>query len=142
MAGEPLAKKKPLSYKSAMRKADRAFSEFIRLRDCGGSVDGYCHCISCGKIKTYREIQCGHYINRKHMGTRYAELNCYAQCVSCNCFDEGNKEGMMRGIIKRHGIDALDFLDACKKLSIKYTAWELDQLAEVYKKKVKGMKCQ
>ncbi len=65
-------------------KLDRVFSEYIRLRDTAGhSKDGYFRCISCGQIKPYSQADCGHYIGRQHMATRYNEINCNAQCRNC-----------------------------------------------------------
>lgn len=61
-------------------KLDRVFSEYIRKRD---SKDGYFTCISCGRILPYEQADCGHYINRIHMATRYSEVNCNAQCRKC-----------------------------------------------------------
>jgi len=64
----------------AIRKLDTIFSKYIRRRDCGY---GYAPCISCGKPVTYDTSDCGHYENRKHMATRYDEINCNAQCRNC-----------------------------------------------------------
>lgn len=65
-------------------KLDRVFSEYIRLRDTAGHTkDGYFRCISCGQIKPYSQADCGHYIGRQHMATRYNEINCNAQCRNC-----------------------------------------------------------
>ncbi len=65
-------------------KLDRVFSEYIRLRDTAGhSKEGYFRCISCGQIKPYSQADCGHYIGRQHMATRYNEINCNAQCRNC-----------------------------------------------------------
>ena len=65
-------------------KLDRVFSEYIRLRDTEGRTkDGFFKCISCGQIKPYSQADCGHYIGRQHMATRYNEINCNAQCRYC-----------------------------------------------------------
>ncbi len=74
------AKPKSKSTRSKkITKLDNVFSEFIRKRDC----TPYGRCISCGKVITYDTADCGHYINRKHMATRYDENNCNAQCRHC-----------------------------------------------------------
>lgn len=65
-------------------KLDRVFSEYIRLRDTEGHTkDGFFKCVSCGQIKPYSQADCGHYIGRQHMATRYNEINCNAQCRYC-----------------------------------------------------------
>ena len=67
-------KKKP----DLKAKLDKEFSLYIRLRD--SMPNGYFRCISCGEIKPFEQADCGHYINRQHMNTRYDEMNCNAQC--------------------------------------------------------------
>ncbi len=69
-------KKKP----DLKAKLDKVFSEYIRKRD---TRNGVFKCISCGRILPYEQADCGHYINRKHMSTRFDEMNCNAQCRSC-----------------------------------------------------------
>ena len=63
MAGKPNLKK----------KLDVVFSLFIRLRDA--RKDGTFKCISCGQIKSFDQADCGHYINRQHMSTRYSAID-------------------------------------------------------------------
>ena len=71
-------KKKP----NLIEKLDKVFSLFIRYRDA--MPNGYFQCISCGQIKRFEQADCGHYINRQHMNTRFDEMNCNAQCRHCN----------------------------------------------------------
>ena len=116
---------------------DRIFSEFIRRRDAG--KDGYIKCISCGKIVQWKESDCGHYINRSHNSTRYDEINCNAQCRSCNRFDEGNQQGYRRGLIKKYGEQATDMLEVKKHNTCKLGQFEINALAEEYRRKLKQM---
>ena len=95
-----LQKAKP-SKNILMVKLDIVFSKFIRVRDM--RKDGTFICISCNRILPYEQADCGHYINRKHMATRFNEKNCNAQCRSCNRFDEGNLQGYRRGLISKYG---------------------------------------
>lgn len=64
---------------------DRWFSLYIRLRD--SDANGYSRCISCGKPVYWKEADCGHFINRRHMNTRYDERNCNLQCRNCLTLD-------------------------------------------------------
>ena len=82
--GMPSIKKKKEKKKSwYVKELDRVFSLFIRNRDRG-------ICASCGVKKDISEMQCGHYISRSHMSTRWDEENCHCQCVGCNVFKGGN----------------------------------------------------
>lgn len=116
---------------------DNTFSIYIRLRD--SDENGNCKCISCGKIQHWKEMDCGHFINRKHMSLRYSEINCNAQCRSCNRFDEGNAEGYRRGLIKKHGEDIIDKLYALKNQSFKISSVEMSLLNRELKKMIKNL---
>lgn len=119
-----------------LTKLDDAFSLFIRLRD---SQNGYFKCISCGQIKPFEQADCGHYINRKHMATRYDEQNCNAQCRSCNRFDEGNMQGYRRGLIKKIGEKAVQLLEIKKFNTCKLSQSEINILEKYYKQKTKAL---
>lgn len=68
--------------KKAKAKADKWFSEWIRLRDSG--PDGQVKCITCSHTDHWRYLQNGHYVTRGHEATRYDEKNCNTQCRGCN----------------------------------------------------------
>lgn len=93
-------------------KLDKVFSEFIRLRD--SDENGYCKCISSGKIAFWTEMDCGHFINRKFMSLRFSEINCNAQSRYDNRYCEGNFEGYRMGLIKKHGEGIIEKLYAMK----------------------------
>lgn len=124
--------------KATISALDRVFSDYIRLRDADSS--GYVRCISCGKIIHWKESDCGHYVNRKHLSTRWNERNCNGQCRSCNRFDEGNMLGYTRGLIKKYGEGVLNELDMLKHQVSKMTEFEGRLLIKHYKKKVKELK--
>lgn len=126
--------------KSTINKLDRVFSEFIRLRDA--NANGYVRCISCGKINHWKEVDCGHYVNRKHLSTRWHEKNCNAQCRACNRFDEGNMLGYTKGLVKKYGPSVLDELDMLKHQVSKLSDFEGKLLIKHYQDKVKELKKQ
>lgn len=102
-------------------KADAEFSRFIRLRDTRLLPDatvriGYC--VTCHQVKPWEHIQCGHWIRRKHFGTRWNEFNCHGQCDFCNDPKRGGgREPEHEQAIKLlHGAEAPDRLRAEQKL--------------------------
>lgn len=131
--GTVSVKKKP----NLEEKLDRVFSEFIRLRD--SDDQGYARCISCGKIVHWKDIHCGHFVNRWHQNTRFNEKNCNGQCINCNSFDEGNNIGYTRGIIKKYGYGVIDELEIQKHQYKKYSAFEYEILIKHYQQKVKEL---
>ena len=64
-----------------VKKLDRIFAQYIRLRDV--MPNGYGQCISCGRIKHYRDLDCGHFYGRTHMSIRFDEDDCNAECKYC-----------------------------------------------------------
>lgn len=130
-------KKRSPSIKTLKRKLDDVFSVFIRLRD--SDTNGYCKCISCGDIHYYKDVDCGHFVNRSHMGTRYSEKNCNAQCRSCNRFDEGNNIGYTRGLINKYGIKILSELEVKKHTQTFMKPFDYEVLIDHYKKEINSL---
>lgn len=130
------------SRSKAMQKADKYFSLFIRTRDSQGYGGMACKCISCGKVTPIENIDCGHYINRQHMATRYSELNCNGQCVTCNRFDEGNIQGYRKGLIKKIGEAKVEMLEAVKYTTNPLSEFDLETIAKYYNKRYKQFKYQ
>ena len=56
-----------------MRKADTAFSKFVRARDG--------RCLACGSTEF---LQCAHIISRSYKAIRVDELNAVCLCRSCH----------------------------------------------------------
>ena len=115
-----------------IKRLDDLFSVFIRKRDCAPIG----RCISCGKMITFETADCGHYVNRKHMATRYDEMNCNAQCRACNRFDEGNIQGYRKGLIDKHGLHTVEMLEIKKFNVCPMKEVDLDILIAYYKQKL------
>ena len=84
-------------------KAIENFNAFIRDRDEGLS------CISCDE---YRDLCAGHYWAAGNFeSVRFNELNVNGQCEQCNGHLHGNLILYGKGLVKRHGQEAIDKLD-------------------------------
>lgn len=119
-------------------RLDVVFAKYIRLRDV--MPNGMFRCISCGNILPFDESDCGHYINRQHMATRFSEKNCNAQCRKCNRFDEGNIQGYRRGLIAKYGEATVSMLEAMKTQINKISDFEYQTMIDHYRKEVKRLK--
>lgn len=125
--------------KSSLKtRLDTVFSMFIRLRDA--MPNGMFRCISCGRLLPFDQSDCGHYINRQHMATRFNEKNCNAQCRKCNRFDEGNIQGYRRGLIAKYGEPTILMLEAMKNQINKISDFEYRAMIDYYRKEVKRLK--
>lgn len=69
----------------SMKKADLAFSHYIRDRDKKT-------CFFCGKVGS----QNSHFWGRGNKGTRYDPENCDYVCGGCHMRHEGSKQGLYR----------------------------------------------
>lgn len=87
------------------KQLDIIFSIYIRTKfSRGGTVA----CFTCNKQLAIKEAQCGHFIRRQYLATRYSEDNCRPQCVGCNIFGDGKTVEFARkleeekpGIVKK-----------------------------------------
>lgn len=129
-------KKKPKNLKSKLRdELDKVFSQYIRLKY--SDKNGYCRCISCGKIHFWKDIQCGHYMSRRYMSTRWSEDNTRCQCVACNIFNQGNIQMFRRALIKEIGEQRVDLIEArARQETCKYSEFEYAAMIKDFKKKV------
>lgn len=93
--------------------ADRAFSLYIRLSYA--DFQGFVRCYTCEAILPWQEAECGHFVSRGHLATRYDEQNCRPQCRSCNEYRGGMLESFEEHLRFDLGDDAVDALVARSK---------------------------
>jgi predicted SnoaL-like aldol condensation-catalyzing enzyme len=67
---------------------DAIFSQVVRLSYA--DEHGMVECYTCGAVKHWKHMQCGHFIPRIHMFTRFSEDNTKPQCPTCNILKDGN----------------------------------------------------
>jgi hypothetical protein len=68
-------------------ECDAVFSKLVRVSEA--NTKGIGTCITCGAQKRWQDLQCGHYISRKHLATRFLRENCAIQCCGCNMLGHG-----------------------------------------------------
>lgn len=67
----------------------------------------------------------------------FNEQNVHAQCKSCNGFWEGEQAKYQEHLLEKYGQDLVDYLWSHKHTERKYPIFELLELEEHYKLKVK-----
>lgn len=120
-----------------VKKLDKVFSLFIRLRDTLPS--GYFRCISCGQIKRYDQADCGHFYSRTHMATRFDEDNCSAECSACNRFSADHLINYQTNLIKKIGMSRFELLGVKARSTKKWTDFELEAMIKHYTHEVKRL---
>lgn len=128
---------KPRKGVNLVKKLDRIFALYIRLRDVMPS--GYGKCISCGRIKAFSELDCGHFFSRTHMSTRFDEDNCHAECKFCNRISSEHLIGYRDNLLHKIGQSRLDRLNVLAHSSKHWMDFELEEMIEHYKKEVKRL---
>jgi hypothetical protein len=129
--------KRKLTMPALVKKLDRVFSRFIRMRhaDKCGTVT----CVTCGVNKHFSEVHAGHFVKRQHMAIRFDTRNVHVQCVKCNLYMGGAQDEYAAYIIKEYGADTLDELLRLKRTSMKWLRSDLEEMITVYESKVKKL---
>lgn len=119
-------------------KVDVVFSRYIRKKNANSS--GMVKCYTCGKLMPWTQAECGHYIPRSHMATRFLELNCHPQCFTCNHELRGNIEVYRDHLLADYGTQDVAFLERLKNETQRLLPSDLDDLYKLYKWKYKNLK--
>lgn len=114
--------KRKKTYAQLKRELDRVFSLWVRWKDA--DQKGVGTCFTCGIRKSWRLLQCGHFIPRNCLALRWSEYNCRPQCVSCNVFKRGNYQEFAF----RLGQATVGALLMQKHRTVKFTRDDLQQM--------------
>jgi hypothetical protein len=123
---------KEKTYSQLKKKLDEVFSIFIRMRDKGV-------CFTCCSKSEWKYTDAGHFINRKHLVTRWDERNVHAQCIGCNRFRNGNKEDYAVRLEQLYGHGILQELHMLKQTGKEFKYNELENLINHYQEKIKQL---
>ena len=119
---------------SSVKTVDKWFSFFIRARD---TIKKNGFCPTCGRHITFETSDCGHFLSRRFMSTRWNERNAYAQCLKCNRFENGNQYEFGLYVESLHGKQAAKSLLIESKKTAKYTKFELNELSKYFREQYK-----
>lgn len=127
-------KEKLKSRADHLKDTQQAFNAWIRARDAGQP------CISCG---TTADVQycAGHYrTTAASPELRFEPLNANLQCNrNCNMGKSGNLLGYRPGLIKKIGIEAVEWLEGPHEPK-KYTVDQLKAMTAEYRAKTRELK--
>lgn len=118
----------------------KIFSEYIRRRDAleysGGDI---AKCCTCSHVAHWKEMDCGHFISRRHLATKFDEKNNGIQCKGCNGFGSGKQFEYSIFLDNKHGKGTAEMLLAKSRNACKWGKFEYNLLIDEYKKKVKEL---
>lgn len=121
-----------------IKNLDDAFSLYIRLRD--RVSEDYAKCITCGAVNIWKgenKVDCGHFQVRQHMGTRWNEKNCAAQCVTCNKYNQGRQYEFGLALDSKFGKGTADKMLVFSRKVTKYGIYDLEEMIKYYENKIK-----
>ena len=121
---------KKLTRSKLIKKLDNVFSQYIRRKD---AIDGIAKCISCGVERSWKELQCGHFMSRSHYSTRWEILNVGVQCISCNIFKHGQQYLFSKYLDKTYGEGTSNELLLKSQTLGKFNTKEIEEMINKYK---------
>ena len=127
-----MAKKKPITRSKLVSKLDAIFSLYIRRRYSNNDIS---ECFTCGKKDHWKLLQNGHFQSRTHYNTRWNELNCQVQCVSCNVFNQGQQYIFGKNLDSKYGEGTSNELFLKAKRIAKYSMSDLKEMLSHYQEK-------
>lgn len=127
------AKVKAKDRRAWIKDAQDAFNKFIRARD------SLLPCVSCGRHHE-GQYHAGHYMpTSTRPSLRFNELNVWKQCSACNKHKHGNLVHYRIELIKRIGVDMVNWLEG-EHEPAKYTIQDLQEIKAVYTRKARELK--
>lgn len=122
-----ISKRKELSPKKLLAKAQKVFNAYIRERDKD------LPCITCGKYQI--EHACHFYSAGHYSALRFTEDNVHGGCLQCNYFKHGAGNEYRRNLEIRIGRQRLLLLDATatRHRVKKWSRTELEIIIDTYK---------
>ena len=85
-------------------------------------------------------MHAGHFQSRRHLATRWDELNVQVQCPRCNLFNQGEQYTFGRLLDARLGKGTSDKLYKLSRFQKKFMRCDYIELIELYKCKVKKLR--
>lgn len=116
------------------KRAQTAFNAWIRQRDAG------LPCISCGCPDGQGKRNACHYRPAGvNTALRFNEDNVHGGCERCNTYQSGNLVNYRIGLIKRIGIEKVEWLESNHEIK-KWQISELKEIEQEYKRKLRELR--
>tara|TARA_R100001015_G_C4532195_1_gene98319 strand:- start:304 stop:714 length:411 start_codon:yes stop_codon:yes gene_type:complete len=120
------------------KELDKWFSLYIRLREC--NEYGMVQCFTSGRVYHYKKIHAGHFMSRKHLSTRWCEINVQPQSAADNLFGQGEQFRFGLNLDAKYGDGTAEQLQYKSRLTIKFSRIEIEEKISYYKSLVNKIK--
>lgn len=110
-----------------LKHTQEVFNKWIRQRDQNEP------CISCGQHKEHYDA--GHYVPQGQSSfLRFHEDNVNKECKGCNSFDKFHLVGYRKNLIKKIGIEKVEWLENNRHTVKRWSRIELEEIIKNCKK--------
>ena len=120
------------------KELDKWFSLFIRLRDA--TDEGMVQCFTSGRVYHYKSIHAGHFMSRRHLSTRWCEINVQPQSAADNLFGQGEQYRFGLYLDGKFGEGTAEELQFKARQTVKFTRVDYEEKISYYKDVVKKLK--
>jgi len=120
------------------KELDKWFSLYIRLREA--TAEGLVQCITSGRTYHYKNIHAGHFISRRHLATRWCELNVAPQSAADNLFGQGEQYKFALALDSKYGQGTAEELQYKSRQTIKMSRVDYEEKISYYKAAVDKLK--
>lgn len=109
------------------KKLDTVFSKYIRAKFPK-------ICYTCKKPSD--KLQCGHFVSRQYLATRWEEDNCRPQCWGCNGYGRGQLLDFEENLRKELGQKRVEELKASRHKTLKLDRSWYEERIKYYEEKL------
>lgn len=118
------------------KELDSIYSKYIRQKY---ARNGQVKCYTCPNRNEIKKMQCGHFVPRQYLRTRFDERNTKPQCYACNMLYGGQPSKFATELKKEYGEGIIEELEKNRLEPVLLDInWYVEQIAE-YEKKLKKL---
>ena len=120
------------------KELDKWFSLFIRLRDA--NEYGIVQCFTSGRVYHYKKLHAGHFMSRRHLATRWCEINVQPQSAADNLFGQGEQYKFGLNLDAKFGEGTSEELQYKARQTVKLSRIDYEEKISYYKNLVDKLK--
>ncbi len=121
------------------KELDKWFSLFIRLREATDH-EGMVQCFTSGRVYHYKKLHAGHFMSRRHLNTRWCEINVQPQSAADNLFGQGEQYRFGLHLDGKYGEGTAEELQFKARQTVKFTRVDYEEKISYYKDVVNKLK--
>ena len=122
------------------KELDKWFSLYIRLREA--TDEGMVQCFTSGRVYHYKQMHAGHFMSRRHLATRWCEINVQPQSAADNLFGQGEQYKFGLNLDSKYGEGTAEELQYKARQTVKLSRVDYEEEISYYKNAVNNLKKQ